>query len=241
MDRELPTAILFDLDDTIVCYDGVIGPIWDSVCANYSRQSGVDAKLLNDTIQEKSTWFWDDLERHRRARRNMRAARREVVKLAFAHLSLPEGDAMKVADAYSQRRREVLEVFPGATEALQQLEQRKVRMSLVSNGDAELQRHKLDKLKLARYFEVILLEGELEFGKPDERIFKLALEKMTLKPGDVWMVGDSLTFDISPAKELGIYTVWNDWRKKGLPSGSKVKPNRISCMIGFPATCTNCA
>ena len=41
------------------------------------------------------------------------------------------------------------------------------------------------------------------------------------------MVGDNLRLDIQPANELGIYTVWVDYDKKGLPADSPVVPASI--------------
>jgi FMN phosphatase YigB (HAD superfamily) len=36
-----------------------------------------------------------------------------------------------------------------------------------------------------------------------------------------------LHYDLSGSKELGIFSVWCDFEKKGLPSGSKVIPDKI--------------
>ena len=65
------------------------------------------------------------------------------------------------------------------------------------------------------------------FGKPDPRVYKTALNELQVKSKQVWMVGNDLYFDIAGAQRSGIYTVWCDYGKKGLPEGSKVKPDRI--------------
>ena len=224
---DLPKAILLDLDDTIVAYDAAIGPIWDEICSDYAgAYAPIKADLLKKTIREKSRWYWGDLERHRRGRRDMKGARREIVKLAFDALSLPTEDSIEVADEYSRQRREQLELFPGAQETLVKLKARAIKLALVSNGEAALQREKLEKFSLERYFDFIMLEGKHDFGKPDHRMFTIPLEEMKLTPRDAWMVGDSLTYDIAPAKELGIYSVWNDWKGKGLPATPAATPDR---------------
>ena len=65
-------------------------------------------------------------------------------------------------------------------------------------------------------------------GKPDERVFRHALELLeVVDPSKTWMVGDRLEHDIKPAQKLGIYAIWVDWRGEGLPESSTVQPDRI--------------
>lgn len=64
-------------------------------------------------------------------------------------------------------------------------------------------------------------------GKPDLRVFRIALEKLGLRADEVWMVGDNLVWDIEAPQKVGIYSIWNDFRKKGLPKDSTIVPNRI--------------
>ncbi len=228
MTAKPPTAIFFDLDDTIVAYDGNVRPIWQTLSDAYAAKTdAVDASVLFQQIMEISRWYWGDTERHKTGRQDMKKARREIVRTTFGKLDLDTTDADSLADEYSKRRREEIELFPQARETLEGFQKANIRMALISNGEATLQREKLARFELEKYFDLILLEGELGFGKPEHRIFRLALDKMSLDAADVWMVGDSLTYDISPANELGIYTVWNDWKKKGLPSDRGAKPNRI--------------
>ena len=48
-------------------------------------------------------------------------------------------------------------------------------LGLVTNGAAAPQRAKIDRFDLARFFDVIVVEGEAGFGKPDRRVFERAL------------------------------------------------------------------
>lgn len=72
-----------------------------------------------------------------------------------------------------------------------------------------------------------MIEEEVGVGKPDTRVFEIAMQKLGLGPEDVWMVGDNLVWDVEAPQKLGIYAVWNDFRKKGLPKNSIIIPNRI--------------
>jgi len=224
----LPIAIIFDLDDTIITYDAVVEKTSVAVCQNYAgKHPGVDAGELREAIRRQSDRYWADPERHRIGRANIEQTRRQIIRSAFSDLSLPEADATELADGYSRQRLADLELFPKAMATLEELQQRRVRLALLSNGEAHIQRQKIDKFVLADHFEHICIEGEQGFGKPEHCAFTNVLEKMKLDAGDVWMVGDSLTFDIAPAQELGIYAIWHDWRSKGLPESSSVSPDKI--------------
>jgi putative hydrolase of the HAD superfamily len=72
----------------------------------------------------------------------------------------------------------------------------------------------------------VLIDTEVGFSKPDVRIFEIALQKLSLKPEDVWMIGDNLVWDIEPPQRLGMYAVWNDYRQKGLPENSAIIPDK---------------
>jgi putative hydrolase of the HAD superfamily len=97
----------------------------------------------------------------------------------------------------------------------------------LTNGNSKLQNGKINRFNLASYFEFILIEEELGFGKPDSRVFKIALEKLDVFSKNVWMVGDNLVWDIQGAQESGIFAIWNDFNKNGLPENSRIKPDRI--------------
>ena len=44
-----------------------------------------------------------------------------------------------------------------------------------------------------------MIEGELGYGKPDQCVFEMALDKMAATLGQTWMVGDDLVRDIAGA------------------------------------------
>lgn len=225
----LPTAIFFDLDDTILSCDGVDAFLWKEICEVYCRQSELfQNHQLFDAIKRSAKWFWSDKERHRIGRLDLVSARREVVKLAFQELGMDNVmDAYALADEFSTKRNDRLGLFPDAIETLEELCRRGVRLALLTNGDSEGQNYKIVKFNLSSYFERIFIEGEIGFGKPDQRVYRLALESMKLAPQEVWMVGDNLEWDVAGPQELGIYGIWNDHRKKGLPDSCEVVPDRI--------------
>ncbi|MGD9158408.1 MAG: HAD family hydrolase [Desulfobacteraceae bacterium] len=225
----LPKGILFDLDDTIIAYGEISKPIWKQVCNEFSVENeGLEPDLLYDTIKEISRWYWSDPERHRIGRSDLNRARREVMEMVFEKLDVDDTSlAYIIADTFQRRKEEELYLFEGAKETIEYMYKNNVVLALMTNGEMEKQRAKIEKFDLEKYFNVIMIEGEQGFGKPDERIYIKTLEGLGLKPEECWAVGDNLEFDVGGPQKLGIFGIWNDYAKKGLPKDSPVVPDRI--------------
>jgi putative hydrolase of the HAD superfamily len=221
-------GILFDLDDTLVAFDAVTNQSWKEVCLEYTTSKpGLNPEALFAAIRKVSDWYWSDSERHRIGRNNMAPARRSIVREAFLTMDLPEADADAVAERYSTVRLENMYLLPGAQSTLDLLLSRGYRLGLLTNGDGETQRYKIERFGLAKYFERILIEGEIGFGKPDVRIYWLALSALGLKPEQTYMVGDNLNWDVEAAQQMGIKAIWIDRKGTGVPVGSTVAPHRV--------------
>jgi putative hydrolase of the HAD superfamily len=221
-------GILFDLDDTLVAFDAVTNPSWREVCLEYTTaRPGLDPEALFAAIRKVSDWYWSDPERHRIGRNNMPPARRRIVREAFLRMDLPEADADAMAERYSTVRLENMYVLPDTHSTLDLLRSRGYRLGLLTNGDGETQRYKIERFDLAKYFEIILVEGELGYGKPDVRMYRLALSALGLKPEDTCMVGDNLNWDVEAPQGLGIRALWIDRKGAGVPAGSTAAPHRV--------------
>lgn len=224
-----PKAILFDLDDTIVADDAVYEKAWENVFKKPILQaSELGISKLRAAIKQAGDWYYSDPERLRRARQNLYAARREVVSIALSSLGIDNPKlARKIADSYSDEKEKAIFVYPGAIETISHFKKDGLQLALLTNGSSESQNEKIERFGLAPFFSYIFIEGEFGIGKPDERFFRHALERLGVDPSEAWMIGDRLEDDIKPAQKLGIYAIWVDWRGEGLPESSTVQPDRI--------------
>jgi len=69
-------------------------------------------------------------------------------------------------------------------------------------------RSALERDGIARFFEMWGVSEDLGLSKPDPRLFEHALSAAGSVPGRTAMVGDRLDYDMVPAGEAGIRTVW---------------------------------
>ncbi len=225
----LPKAILLDLDDTILAFSGSADACWQEVCQRFAPQiDSLTPETMFKAIEKSRNWFWQDSERHRRGRLNLLVTRREIVAAALLGLGIESPVLVnQIADTYAHEREEVIQPFPGAIDTLRYLQQQGVRLALLTNGTADEQRGKINKFDLAPFFDCILIEGEFGVGKPDERVYRFALEQLDVKPEETWMIGDNLEWEVAMPQRLGIFGIWVDFADTGLPEFSLVHPDRI--------------
>jgi putative hydrolase of the HAD superfamily len=148
--------------------------------------------------------------------------------LAAAGHSALSGDlAIRLADRFTAYREEQMFVFPGAHDAIDALKALGVKLALVTNGAAGIQRAKVERFALTHRFDHIQIEGEHGFGKPDERAYLHAMQALGVSAPETWMIGDNLEWEVEVPQRLGIYAIWIDVHGQGLPANSVVKPDRI--------------
>ena len=224
----MPQAIFFDLDDTIIDFTAPAEPAWVEVAERFAAHYGdTDAATVRQAIDRVSSQWWSDPGRHRTGRLDLLNTRVSNVAEALAGLDIvDDGLSTRMADTYAQLRTEALQLFPGARATLEYFHHAGVPLALLTNGDSTGQRHKIDRFDLAGFFDCILIEEEFGVGKPDERVFRHALDRFGGSVDKTWMVGDNLQWEIEPCRRLGLHTVWVDFLAEGLPSGSTIVPHR---------------
>ena len=230
---DLPTAIFFDLDDTILDDSANVDPGWRTAVETHAQQLvGVDLEALLATIHVVRAWYWSDADRHRIGRADLRAASTGIAAEAMSRLGAGDTElARSIAHLYRDIRESGRALFPGALETLERVRRLGIKMALLTNGDAIGQRAKITQFDLARHFDYICVEGEFGCGKPDARVYRSALTALSAEPGNTWMVGDNLEWDVAAPMRLGLTGIWLDRFATGLPEGAAVTPHRIVLAI----------
>jgi putative hydrolase of the HAD superfamily len=233
MNRELPQAILFDLDDTILSFGTLANAAWRKVVGHYMPQlPGVTSDALLAAVLERRDWYWCDPERHRRGRLGLEDAYGDIVRHAFEGLGIAAPDlASRLADDYGVERSRDIRPLPGAVDTLRTVRDKGVKLALITNGDKETQRGKINDHDLASFFDCIVIEGEFGIGKPNDEVYIHAMKTLGVKPHETWMVGDNFEWEVVAPKRLGLTAIWVDARAEGLPSSPSVRPDRVISSI----------
>lgn len=96
-----------------------------------------------------------------------------------------------------------------ARPTLEALQQSGLRLGIISNAgdDADVQLL-VDKARFRPYLDFIFTSAAVGCRKPDQTIFRLALDRWGFTPAETVMVGDTLHADILGANQVGIFSVW---------------------------------
>jgi putative hydrolase of the HAD superfamily len=229
--------VLLDLDDTLVDHRGAVA---DGITAHLAARGLLDASDAAERDRAVALWVALEEEHYhrylageldytgqRRARaRGFLAAwgSTDATDLAAA---LADDDAATDAwfGGYLAGYEASWRPLPGAHAALDEIARRHpgVRFGVVTNGERSQQEPKITAAGLTDRLSPVICSGDLDFTKPDPRIFLLACREAGVRPADAVMVGDRLRTDALGAVDAGLAGgVWFDALGDGdapLPAG----------------------
>lgn len=125
---------------------------------------------------------------------------------------------------WKRSRLEVLSLSPATRSLLKQLRSR-YKLLLLTNGETQTQRQKVEAVGCEEFFDAIVIGGEHAEQKPFPSIFTLCFNMLQVEAEDCVMVGDSLDTDIQGGFNAGVRaTVWISSAGGAVPDGS-IKPD----------------
>lgn len=231
-----PKAILFDLDDTLISPHHHRMTFWrDAFTEVWSEHHGDTTTLPGDLedlvsgIDSSARYFWSDPDRHRTGRLDLSKARFEILN---GGLNRPERFAeplrWDIAERCGSLMFERTTLYPDAIETLEALKAEGIALALITNGASDAQRAKIDRFELEPHFLHVQIEGEAGIGKPEPEAYHQALAALGAGPGESWIVGDNLEWEVATPQRLGIHSIWRDPRGIGeLPAGTTITPDRV--------------
>lgn len=98
-------------------------------------------------------------------------------------------------------------LYPETKTILNMLNTDNYNLGIIANqslGTAE----RLAKWGILKFIRVVVASAELGIEKPDERIYRYALEIANCLAEESVMIGDRLDNDVFPAKKIGMKTIW---------------------------------
>ncbi len=214
---ERPNSMLIDLDDTLITSDVNRQACWDIIDDEFSRNIP-NIGSITFVARKKLQEFWSDPVRHKRWRFDLRGARAVVLKQTFNDFAIFDSNlAERISDRFSELRDSRTSLFPGTHETLHTLREMGIRLALLTNGNAYLQRKKVKQFDLEDKFDFIFIEGEQGYGKPENRAYLDTLEKLGSKCSEAWIAGDKFEWEVVAPQSLGIKAVWINSRDEKPP------------------------
>ncbi|WP_317228953.1 HAD-IA family hydrolase [Clavibacter sp. MX14-G9D] len=217
--------VLLDLDDTLVDHRGAVA---DGIAAHLAALGLLDA--VDPAAVARAVALWRALEeehyhRYLAGELDYEGQRRARARGFLAAWPSPDAAALAGALADDDRATDAWfrgyldgyeaswRTLPGAHEALDEIARRHpaVRFGIVTNGERSQQEPKIAAAGLTGRLAPVVCSGDLDFAKPDARIFLLACREADVEPADAVMVGDRLRTDAIGAADAGLAGgIWLD-------------------------------
>lgn len=182
------TAVVFDLDFTLAVTDTDRQTLLDRATAavgapDLTREEYLAAHDRHLTSDDREPIFADVLAEHD-----------------------SDVDPADLAAAYRDAIAEALVPVDDAEALLADLRER-YRVGLLTNGPRVSQGSKLVELGWEDRFDAVVITGDLDAGKPDERAFQAVLGELGVDPEEAVYVGDDVDKDVQGAKDAGLYAI----------------------------------
>ena len=243
MEEHRLRVVLFDLGNTLFCFDGDWEQVLedcDRAIARFLLSTGLainEEEFLRHFTKRLNLYFQDretDFIEHTTGK----VLQDTLAEMGFTTLPLPVQRAALSAYYAISEAHWILE--DDAVAMLQELRQGGYHLALVSNAsDAQDVFTILKRAQLTEYFEKIIISAEVGIRKPHPRIFQLALDAFNVFPRQAVMVGDTLGADILGANNLGITSVWitrRDSQADAATFGTFIQPTfKIANLAELPS------
>jgi putative hydrolase of the HAD superfamily len=221
-------ALLLDLDDTLIDGRSGVAAAWDHVSDLLAAPTGLAPDAVRAEIRRATDWFWSDAERQRVGRLDLLAARREILGRVLGAFGRSEPELVaRAAEVYTAHRDAALALAGEALDVLARMRRRVPLLALVTNGAADVQRAKVERFGLARFFDHVQIEGEFGAGKPERRVFEHALAVLDVAPEAALMAGDDFTNDVLGSLAAGLHAAWLDHAGAGPAAHRAPRPFHV--------------
>ena len=216
-------VIWIDLDDTLLSFKGSVKAALREGFPAFGLPSYREE--MYPVFERINNGLWRQIERGELSFQGLMKSRWNTV---FAALGL-SGDGEAFEKYFRSYLYDSAIPEPHAREALDYLHGR-YRLCAASNGPFEQQMNRLELAGMRRYFTHFFISSRLGASKPDplyyERCFaELREAGCEASPGEMLMIGDSLTSDMAGAANAGMNTCL--YRKEPLPQDACAYVGRV--------------
>lgn len=221
-------ALLFDLDDTLVDFRQaeLLGL---STIHTYHLQSHVTEADLKKTYHKINKKLWGKVETGETTANQVKTERFRLLLENF-QLNI---NYETIAHTYEHTLGRCTNWYPGAEETLYLLK-KYYQLGIITNGLADIQQQKYQRLGLDKLFSCYLISEVIGIAKPKKEIFDLALQELNLQPHEALMIGDSLSSDYQGAINAGLDFCWINQNSHPVPKKLPLPKHVLASVTQLP-------
>jgi putative hydrolase of the HAD superfamily len=187
-------AVGFDLDNTLYDQEQHVFPFFSASATLLSEETGVEPTIIESTF--------------RRAWRTLGPSHPRLFDSVLDQCGICDTQRVQTLVRMYHTYVSPLVAYPGVPSLLRRL-QEKFLLFLITDGNAAMQRRKIEGLGIAPLFRVVVFSAEQGCGlpKPNAAAFLNALRQLQCAHGDCLYVGDNPGCDVVGAARAGMKTV----------------------------------
>ncbi|BAQ56448.1 YjjG family noncanonical pyrimidine nucleotidase [Lactobacillus acetotolerans] len=200
--------IIFDVDDTLIDF---------AATEDFALHSLFNAhhwQLTNDIQRRYHSYnqgLWRELELGK-------INYDQLTKMTFhnfikKNLGL-EVDGEKVMNEYRSYFGETHKLLPGVEDTLRFAKKQGYKLTVLTNGEKYMQRHRLELAGIKKYFDLIVTSEEAHYSKPDSHVFDYFFSRTEIGANDTVFFGDGLKSDILGSENYGLDSIWYNHRHR---------------------------
>ena len=205
-------ALTFDLDNTLIDFMKMKREASDAA-AKAMVKAGLN-QPLKKCKEELFNYYLKDIEGDKVFQRFLKARNCYSDKILAAGIN-----------AYLKAKETNLKPYPKVKQTLLKLKKRGIKLAIVTDAPRLKAYQRLDAMKLANLFDVVIGYEDTGKVKPSKTPFLKALELLKVKPSEAMHIGDRPEKDLKGAKAAGMKTCLADYGYIHQPHKGFIKPD----------------
>jgi HAD superfamily hydrolase (TIGR01549 family) len=203
--RGLPVAVLLDADNTLYPYDPAHSMAMEAVRLKAERLLRISGERFEKVFGEARNAVKARLGATASSHSRLLYFQALLERLGLGSQVIL---ALDLEQTYWRTFLANAKLFDGVKDFLDDLRMLDIRTAIITDLTAQIQFRKVIYFGLEHCFDYIVTSEEAGFDKPHEAPFRLAMDKMRVAPGPIWMIGDSAKNDICGAsRTIGAVTL----------------------------------
>lgn len=200
--------IMFDVDDTLIDFAATENFAFNSL---FKAHHWPTSAALQRQYHAYNQGLWRKLEQGKLTYEQI--SQRCFHDFLKAHLGI-EVNGSAIMNEYRSYFGQTHQLLPGVVDTLKFARRQGYKLTILSNGEEFMQRHRLQLAGIAQYFSLIVTSEEAHYQKPDVHAFAYFFNRTEIGPTETILFGDGLQSDILGAQRYGINSIWYNHRHR---------------------------
>ncbi len=200
--------IIFDVDDTLIDFAATENFAFNSLFRAHHWPTSAE---LQRQYHAYNQGLWRKLEQ---GKINYEELSKKCFRVFLKeHLNI-DVDGQKTMNEYRSYFGEAHKLLPGVKDTLKFAKRQGYKLTILSNGEKFMQRHRLALAGILDYFDLIVTSEEAHYQKPNPHAFDYFFSRTEIGPSQSIFFGDGLQSDILGAEQYGFDSIWYNHRHR---------------------------